>query len=511
MKTTRPEDKRGLQSETVPVDHVPMYGESERARRVPYRAAGIVALIVVVITAGAMGGAAATRSTSWFPKQWDARVAPITETVSRLRDLEFKHPVPVRFLSAAEFEKEVGGEGSTPSASGRADTARLGAVLRGLGLLGGKVDFGKAASTANGSDVLAFYSPERKEIVVRGSTLDVAHRVTIAHELTHVLQDQNFDLDKLEKRVADSSTGDSDAFRALVEGDAVRIQNLYVKSLSSTEQHEYDRENDADARRIQNEEGGNVPDVVDTLFGAPYVLGPATAELLAQTGGNAAIDRALTGSPPFSRLFLAPADFTPARVVTAPVPPPGATADGDAEPYGPYELYLTLAMHMPAARALEAADGVAGGNALAYRKGNIVCYAVALATNDSRAGAFVQQAVRDWASAQRTATVDPGSGLVRFHVCDPGTAAPAPPSARFDALQSLLELRTGVTIGAARSGAGAALARCLGRVFVMQPGAVTTALAVGDGTPSPDQEARIEKAAAAAGVACRADSDAGLP
>ena len=473
--------------------------------------AGIVAVLVLLGAVATLGALTATQRRSWFPKRWDPRIAPITATVSRLRGLDFKHPVPVRFLTDDQFAKEVGGAGSTPSSSERADTSRLGAVLRGLGLLGGQVDFAQATRSANGAGVLAYYSPEHKEIVVRGSNLDLAHQVTIAHELTHVLQDQNFDLGKLETRAADSPTADSDAFQALVEGDAVRVQDLFVKSLSAAEQQEYARENDAEGRRIQQQEGGKVPDIVDTLFGAPYELGSATAEVLAATGGNEAINRALTGPPPFSRLFVAPADLSPARIVAAPVRPPGTEADGKPEPFGPYELYLTLAMQLPPGRALEAADGIAGGNSVAYRKGNAVCYAVALAPTNSSAAAFVGRAVQDWARAQRTATLDPGSGLVRFHVCDPGTSAPPPPSARFDALQSLLDFRTGVAIGAVHNGLDGDLARCVARVFVLQPGAVATALAVGNGTPSPNQEAQIQDAATVAGSTCRADANAGLP
>jgi len=494
------------------IEHPPTTGsDAGRARLVRYRLAGIVALLVLLGALATLGALTANQSSSWFPKQWDPRIAPITATVSRVRGLDFKHPVPVRFLPADKFAKEVGGAGSTPSSSERADTARLGAELRALGLLGGRVDFAQATSTANGAGVLAFYNPDHKEIVVRGSTLDVAHQVTIAHELTHVLQDQNFDLSKLQKRAADSPTADSDAFQALVEGDAVRVQDLFVKSLSVADQQEYARENETDARRIQREEGAKVPAIVDTLFSAPYVLGSATAEVLAATGGNNAINRALTGPSPFSRLFVAPADLTPGRVVAAPGRPPGTEADGKPQPFGPYELYLTLAMQLPPGRALEAADGIAGGNSVAYRRGNTICYAVALAPTTSRAAEFVGRAVQDWARAQRTATLDPGSGLVRFHVCDPGASAPEPPSARFDALQSLLELRTGIAIGAAHDGLTTGLARCVARVFVMQPGAVTTALAVGNSTPSPDQEARIQQAATVAGSACRADANAGLP
>ena len=48
--------------------------------------------------------------------------------------------------------------------------------------------------------MLAFYDPDAKEVVIRGGTkfLDVPHRVVLAHELTHVLQDQHFDLNRLE-------------------------------------------------------------------------------------------------------------------------------------------------------------------------------------------------------------------------------------------------------------------------------------------------------------------------
>ena len=75
-------------------------------------------------------------------------------------------------------------------------------TLRAFGLLGrGGVDLFDAVNRAKGANVLAYYSPEDEEIVVRGTGALRSHdpHQTLAHELTHVLQDQHFDLPKIEE------------------------------------------------------------------------------------------------------------------------------------------------------------------------------------------------------------------------------------------------------------------------------------------------------------------------
>ena len=44
---------------------------------------------------------------------------------------------------------------------------------------------------------LAYYDPSGEQVFVRGTELTPAVRVTLAHELAHVLQDQHFDLERL--------------------------------------------------------------------------------------------------------------------------------------------------------------------------------------------------------------------------------------------------------------------------------------------------------------------------
>ena len=58
--------------------------------------------------------------------------------------------------------------------------------------------------------------------------------MTLAHELTHVLQDQHFDLRKIEARAAEDEErrgGSSGAMLALIEGDANRVEETYLKGL----------------------------------------------------------------------------------------------------------------------------------------------------------------------------------------------------------------------------------------------------------------------------------------
>jgi hypothetical protein len=107
----------------------------------------------------------------------------------------------------------VAGDPAELSDESRADVERTERVLRAVGLLGGSTDLGSAVTKAQRSGTLALYSFDRKEVLVRGTTLDTARRVTIAHELTHALQDQHFDLGNIVRRSIASQSGDAASMR----------------------------------------------------------------------------------------------------------------------------------------------------------------------------------------------------------------------------------------------------------------------------------------------------------
>ena len=64
-------------------------------------------------------------------------MAPIAREVSLLRGLEFKHPVPVRYLEPKDFERQLGVDDEAGAAD-RADARRSEAVFRALGFIGAR-------------------------------------------------------------------------------------------------------------------------------------------------------------------------------------------------------------------------------------------------------------------------------------------------------------------------------------------------------------------------------------
>src|SRR5205814_1024739 len=86
------------------------------------------------------------------------------------------------------------------------------------GLASSSLDLLSAANDLNDSGTLAFYDPDTQRVSVRGTDMTPQMRVTLAHELTHALQDQYFDIS--DRRTKDFKTsGESAAFRALLDHD----------------------------------------------------------------------------------------------------------------------------------------------------------------------------------------------------------------------------------------------------------------------------------------------------
>jgi hypothetical protein len=93
------------------------------------------------------------------------------------------------------------------------------------------VDFYQLSKDLFTQGYSGFYLSETKEMYVLGqeSDLEAESRAILAHEFTHALQDQHFDLQKL--MPPDSDDYDRQlALSALVEGDAVWTTGLYARS-----------------------------------------------------------------------------------------------------------------------------------------------------------------------------------------------------------------------------------------------------------------------------------------
>jgi hypothetical protein len=420
----------------------------------------------VVVLAALFGGGAVLvgrrhSSAITYPKSWDPRVEALVSFVQQNRGLTFKHPVAVDFLTPEQYHKVMTTDASSVSAKDRQDLERATGLLRGVGLLTGKVDLLNAMNTLSDDGTLAAYSPTTKRIEVRGTELTPSLRVTLAHELTHVAQDQYFDL----TRTFADSASDS-VFRSIVEGDAVRIENKYVDQLSPADLAAYDKQSAAEADPAALKD---VPPALTAFFDAPYTLGSDLVALLAETGGNGAVDDAMRTPPTNEAQLLDPFRFIHHELpetVKTPALDKGDKRIDDSD-FGALSLYFMLAGRIDEHAALRAADAWDGDASLDYLHNGRACVRVAIEASNASGADQLESALTAWTRTVpgADATVARTGQLVSFQSCDPGENAVAPsgngasaeqldlPSARAEIALSLIQDGMGNDEARCRSGA----------------------------------------------------------
>lgn len=458
-------------SELLPARPAPVGADGEGSDRRPDRRSMWIIVAAVVVVAAFVVSAVRFDlfSDTEYPSAWDARLGDLPAKVAKLRGLRFEHPVPVRFLNEADFKKEVGVD-PKPSKRRRQKMERFTESLRALGLVTGEVDLLKSIDDEQQSGVLAYYSPDDEEIVVRGTgTPDAARRVTLAHELTHVLQDQHFDLDRIEERVGKDPEGSSDALRAVIEGDAVRIEDRYVEQLSRADQKAYDQGREREQQRAESGTQ-DVPAIVDLQFSAPYRYGPPVLHVLAAEGGNDNVNRAFRRGVFTQKLFIEPSaslsDAKPLRVA-APKVGPGEKRIEKPDTFGAFDLYLVLASRLPAGDALGVATTWAGGRMITYRADGTTCVRAAVRARTAAGRRELDANLRLWASSLPSgqATIGSRGPAITLDACDPGPDAaidaPDPALTRAgDLLDIHGELEAGIAKDAHDAGAPPSTARC---------------------------------------------------
>ena len=154
-------------------------------------------------------------------------VAPIAHRVERIRGLRFKHlprPVVVTPGQAAADQLRQLDRGYGPRRR-HADEE----LLELLGLVPPGTDIRSVASDVSSGEVAGYYDTERGRLAIvdaPATRAGVLTEITLAHELTHALEDQRFGLE--EKAGAGADDGSS-AYSAMVEGTATAVMSEYAR------------------------------------------------------------------------------------------------------------------------------------------------------------------------------------------------------------------------------------------------------------------------------------------
>lgn len=230
-----------------------------------------------------------------------AEIDGVIAQVPAIRQLSADAIVPYEFISREQFEHdliELAFE-EVPEET-RAAEERL---LKRLDLLPDDADLDQLLIDLYGGQVAAFYRPDngRFYIIQRDQPFGPADKIIVAHEYTHALQDQHFDLEGT--RITDPAEGDAALGQlAVIEGDATKTMQLWAEqNLSPDEMFQVLLES---LGQLDDPTLANLPPVLRRQLEFPYSEGFSFVNELYANGGYEAINGAIQDPPSSTEQIL---------------------------------------------------------------------------------------------------------------------------------------------------------------------------------------------------------------
>ncbi len=362
-------------------------------------------------TSGPSGSPEATGPAATLSPELAAQVAQIEQQVVGLRELQPRAEVPKRVLDEASFVAELARQFRRDNPAERL-AAQTRAYQR-LGYLPEETELETVVLDLLGSAVAGFYEPDtdRLAIVQRGDRFGPLEQTTVAHEFTHALQDQHFDLDSLE--LDDITEGDRGLGRlALVEGDATLVMNEWSGGNLTREELREMLIQSSDPEQF--EVLARTPPILVRQLTFPYLDGLNLVSQIRERGGWAAVDKAFDSPPASTEQVLHPEKYFKQEapvVVEVPASLPDVLGEGWRESLtdtlGELNLNVWMAQENGPSASRDASEGW-GGDRFAMYEGPDDAWAIVWSTAwDSAADAS------EFAAAAERVETDPGGdGLV---------------------------------------------------------------------------------------------------
>jgi hypothetical protein len=194
-------------------------------------------------------------------------------------------------------------------------------TLAAFGLLDPEFDLYHFYIDLLSEQIAGFFDQDTKEMaIIQNERFGGSERMTYAHEYTHALQDQNFDIENGLNYNEEACETDSErcaAIQALIEGDATLTQmNWFFKNGTA--------EDRADILQLYSNLDTPVfdsaPDFISLDFTFPYEKGLAFVETLHEKGGWGTVDRAYNDLPLSTEQILHPERYPNDRPIQVDLP-----------------------------------------------------------------------------------------------------------------------------------------------------------------------------------------------
>lgn len=245
-----------------------------------------------------------------------AQVDRIAKVVAKVRGLPLKRPLKVGWIGAKDVK--VRARRAIERELGQAYLDGYTEAFARLGLLPPGYPYVEAMLEILGEQVAGYYDPDARELFVRHDM--PADEIVLAHEIGHALQDQHFNLKKLQGDVKLSEDRNF-AIAALIEGDATQVMESYmIKTLNMWRAMKLL----GSALRMATMDNAKLdaaPLFIQEGMLRPYLDGWALAKRLRALGGQAAMDQAFKRPPLSSEQVLHPEKYL-AREAPVEVPAP---------------------------------------------------------------------------------------------------------------------------------------------------------------------------------------------
>lgn len=288
----------------------------------------------------------------------------INGQVVALRGLQPQRGVPRQFMNRAQLRSYFTDEMNKEMSS--EEEQRQIKNLRALGMDNGVTSLRQAQIDDYVNSVLGFYNQETKQLVVITDRpkMGIGDQITYAHEFTHNLQDQHFDLTALFAQARGNSDYQN-AIRGLVEGDATLSMGLYARDhLSDMDIVKYQLEliKNLDVSRYFG--GGGGP-MVESAMEFPYTDGATFVGQLYRSGGWPAVNQAFKNPPRSTEQVLHPAKYARGeQPVPVGLPNLQAALPGwkllDEDTLGELYMRIFLEFQVDIDTAIEAGEGWGG-------------------------------------------------------------------------------------------------------------------------------------------------------
>ncbi len=336
-----------------------------------------------------------------------ADIARVEDQVEQVRGFAFEHPVAIEPVTPDQIERRL--EAYFEKTTSAEFLGRRSEAWGTIGVVPPGTDVREALRAFQSGGIIGYYNPANQALVYLGQDeLTTTARYILAHELTHAIDDQRFDLTRLDPLTARC---DDEAFMAglgAVEGSAQFFATQVILRFPDA------------SEEFGGSDAGSIDDVPPFIVRTqlwPYDAGMRFIDALDRRGGEDGVDAALERFPVSTEQVIHPERYPNDIPQPVDVPDlasrlPGSWRDLDVMIVGEAWLQVMLALRLDDGASERAAAGWDGGLYRAWTDGDRV--AVVLKTVwDTRADAQeFADALRAWIDQEDAFLDDPAGRTV---------------------------------------------------------------------------------------------------